>query len=68
MSFIVLIPKVKEPSSFGHFRPISLCNVVYKAFSKLLVNRLAHVIEKIVSPEQGAFVKGMSIFQNIYLM
>lgn len=29
-SFIILIPKVKDPSSFEKFKPISLCSVSYK--------------------------------------
>lgn len=63
--FIVLIPKLKDPTSFDKFHPISLCNVIYKVFSKLTVNRLSKVIEGLISPKQGAFVKGRTIFQNI---
>ncbi|KAF5447260.1 hypothetical protein F2P56_032827, partial [Juglans regia] len=32
-SYLVLIPKVENPSSFDKFRPISLCSVIYKNHS-----------------------------------
>lgn len=34
---LVLIPKGDNPQSFKEFRPISLCNVIFKIISKCLV-------------------------------
>ena len=39
-SFITLIPKVKNPEYISQYRPISLSNVLYRIFSKVLASRL----------------------------
>lgn len=49
-SLITLIPKVDNPESTGKFRPIMLCNVTYKIVTEVLVQRLRHLLDKIVGP------------------
>jgi len=66
-TFIALVPKVDNPSSTAHFRPISLCNSFYKIISKILVNRMRPLLAKIIDPVQSAFVPKRSIHDNILL-
>lgn len=61
----MLILKKSKPSAPVEFRPINLCNVVYKIVFKTLVNRLKLWLSSLISPSQLAFVAGRSIFDNI---
>ena len=66
-TFIILIPKISFPDDVSHFSPISLCNMIYKVISKILVNRLKPIIDSLISPFQKAFIKGRNIFDNILI-
>jgi hypothetical protein len=60
-TFLVLIPKEDSPTSFSDFRPISLCNLVYKLISKVIANRIKPILERSLSAEQLGFLKGRRI-------
>ena len=64
---IVLIPKGSNPESFKDFRPISLCNVIYKVVAKCLVNRLRPFLDEIIFETQSAFVPGRLLTDNAYI-
>ena len=47
--------------------PISLCNICYKIIAKILANGVKPLLNKIVSPLQGAFALGRLISDNVLL-
>jgi len=62
---ICIIPKVTSSPRVTDNKPISLCNVIYKIISKVLANRLKHVLPHVISLEQSVFIPGRLITDNI---
>ena len=61
---IVLISKIPHPEHLKDFRPISICNVIYKVVSKCIVNRLRSLLLDLIAPNQSAFIPGRMIADN----
>jgi len=61
---IILLPKKADAMQVTDFRPISLIHSFAKLFTKLLANRLAPLLDSLVSKCQSAFIKKRSIHDN----
>lgn len=67
-AFLALIPKDKGATNFSRFRAISLCNTSYKLITKIIANRIKKILPVIVPENQGGFIKGRKILDNIVLV
>eukprot|EP00253_Pinus_taeda_P004094 PITA_04094 len=64
-SFIALILKQEKAMILDRFRPIALCNVVYKIISKVIANKLKPLLPALVSEENTDYVEVRQILINI---
>ena len=55
-TLITLVPKCKSPESLSNFRPISLCNTIYKIVTKIIVGKIRPFLPDLISLLQSAFV------------
>lgn len=60
--------RLNGPSSFKEFRPISLCNTIYKLITKVLVNRLRPFLDQIIGPYQSSFLPGRGTNDNAIIL
>jgi hypothetical protein len=64
-TFLALIPKSDKPKSFGGYRPIALCNLVYKIITKIIATRIKSFLSFGISKEQFGFLEGRQIIDAI---
>lgn len=55
-TLLTLIPKMDDPSCITHFKPIALCNMIYKVVSKIIAQRLKIILPNFVYDAQSSFV------------
>jgi hypothetical protein len=64
-TFLALIPKSDKPDSFAGFRPISLCNLIYKIITKIIATRIKSFLSTGISKEQFGFLENRQITDAI---
>eukprot|EP00253_Pinus_taeda_P026164 PITA_26164 len=64
-TFYALIPKGDNLEDANGFRPIALCNVIYKIITSMIAKRLKPILDKLISAEQTCFVEGRQILDGL---
>lgn len=67
-TYIALIPEIAKPRKITEFRPISLCNVIYRIVVKTIPNRLKRVLSQIIPFTQSAFIPNKHILDNVIII
>ncbi|KAK2654657.1 hypothetical protein Ddye_014513 [Dipteronia dyeriana] len=65
-SFIGLFPKQKDSILIAQFRPIVLSNFLFKISSKILADRLAQIVARIVFPHQFGCIRDRHIVNVLH--
>jgi len=68
-SIVKLIPKNNnDVKTINDLRPISLTNIDYRIYTKVLANRLRIIADKIIGDHQTCSIKGRRIMDNLNLI
>ncbi len=64
----VLLYKKGDPQDIGNYRPICLLSVVYKIFTRVILNRITGILDEGQPCEQAGFRKGFSTIDHIHTL
>jgi len=64
-SAMVLLFKKGDPSNLGNYRGITIIDLILKLYMKILLNRLADVLDPHLRASQNGFRRGRSTMQHI---
>lgn len=67
MMFLTLELKKPDAAKLCHYRSISLCTILYKICYKLMIERMKSILPRLICSEQGVFIHGQSITDNIMI-
>jgi hypothetical protein len=66
-TFLMLIPKEERVTHPKQYRPITLCNVIYKIITKVIAMRLKPILPFVISKEKAGYMEGRKIMDSVIL-
>ncbi|KAK6735097.1 hypothetical protein RB195_018346 [Necator americanus] len=62
----MLLYKKGDPHDIGNYRPICLLSVIFKLFTRVILNRIEKILDERQPCEQAGFRKGFSTIDHIH--
>ena len=65
VTYITLMPKCENLETFADFRPISLCNLLYKVIKNIISDKLKPLLADAILGERFGFLKNREILEVV---
>ncbi|GLT36920.1 hypothetical protein SLA2020_112660 [Shorea laevis] len=64
-TLLCIMPNVDNPDKRSQLRPISVCNVIVKAITKIMVNQIRSFLDEVISPTYSSFISRRGCHDHI---